>query len=87
MNKQYWIEQIRQHAAADRASAAQMAVAKLPKAHDDNQPTLGRPRIALDKPDATRAWCQCLGCTEAELRTAVKAVGTSLAKVRAHLGT
>lgn len=33
-----------------------------------------------------RYWCQAFGCTEAELKAAVKAVGVSAAAVRKHLG-
>jgi hypothetical protein len=32
-----------------------------------------------------RYWCESLGCTEAQLREAVQAVGSSPAKVRAFL--
>jgi len=31
-------------------------------------------------------WCQRFGCTEAQLRAAVKAVGASVGKVRKQLG-
>lgn len=34
-----------------------------------------------------RYWCDCLGCTEAQLREAVQAVGNSPAKVRDFLKT
>jgi len=35
--------------------------------------------------NATRYWCESLGCTEAQLREAVQAVGSSPAKVRVFL--
>ena len=31
-------------------------------------------------------WCQRFGCSEAELRAAIKVVGTSIGKVRKQLG-
>jgi Protein of unknown function (DUF3606) len=33
-----------------------------------------------------RYWCKTFGCTEAELKAAVKAVGVSVSAVRKHLG-
>ena len=42
--------------------------------------------IALSEPYEVRDWCKSLGCTEAQLRAAVSAVGNSAAKVRAYLG-
>jgi hypothetical protein len=33
-----------------------------------------------------RNWCKSFGCTEAQLKTAVNAVGTSGAAVRKYLG-
>jgi len=31
-------------------------------------------------------WCQRFGCSEAQLRAAIKVVGTSIGKVRKQLG-
>jgi len=42
--------------------------------------------IALSEPYEVRDWCKSLGCTEAQLRAAVSAVGNSAAKVRAYVG-
>ncbi|HEX7440804.1 MAG TPA: DUF3606 domain-containing protein [Caldimonas sp.] len=47
---------------------------------------MDRKLIALSQPHEVRDWCKSLGCTEAQLRAAVAAVGNSAAKVRAHLG-
>lgn len=46
--------------------------------------SMDRKLIALSQPHEVRDWCKSLGCTEAELRAAVGAVGRSAAKVRAH---
>jgi len=43
-------------------------------------------RIDINDPAEVRNWCQALGCSEAQLRAAVAAVGTSGAAVRRHLG-
>lgn len=47
-----------------------------------------RPRdaaeVSLKEPYEVRDWCAALGCTEAELRAAVKAVGHSAAAVRRY---
>ena len=47
--------------------------------------SMDRKLIALSQPHEVRDWCKSLGCTEAELRSAVGAVGRSAAKVREHL--
>ncbi|MDR1184458.1 MAG: DUF3606 domain-containing protein [Coriobacteriales bacterium] len=43
-------------------------------------------RIDINDPAEVRNWCKSLNCTESELKAAVKAVGTSGAAVRKHLG-
>lgn len=43
-------------------------------------------RIDIHDPAEVRNWCKSFGCTEAQLKTAVNAVGTSGAAVRKHLG-
>ena len=48
--------------------------------------SMDRKLISLSGPYEVRDWCKSLGCTEAQLRAAVGAVGNSAAKVRAHLG-
>jgi len=44
-----------------------------------------RKLIALEQEHEVRDWTKSLGCTEAELRAAVKAVGNSAEKVREFL--
>ncbi|MBU8901058.1 DUF3606 domain-containing protein [Corallococcus sp. M34] len=41
--------------------------------------------ISLGQDYEVRDWCMALGCTEAELRAAVKAVGNSAVAVREYL--
>ena len=43
-------------------------------------------RIDSHDPAEVRNWCKSFGCTEAQLKTAVNAVGTSGAAVRKYLG-
>ncbi|HZI04613.1 MAG TPA: DUF3606 domain-containing protein [Archangium sp.] len=47
---------------------------------------LDRERINVNQPHEVRWWCKELGCTESELRAAVKAVGVMVKDVRKHLG-
>ena len=42
-------------------------------------------RINLGEPYEVNYWCEKFGCTKTELAAAVKAVGTSAAKVGEHL--
>lgn len=42
--------------------------------------------IVLSYPREVREWCNWLGCTEAELRTALQVVGHSTEKIRERLG-
>jgi hypothetical protein len=44
-----------------------------------------RKLISLGQPNEMRDWCKALGCTEEQLRAAVKAVDNSAAKVREYL--
>jgi len=53
---------------------------------DPSKTGLDRKLIALEQPHELRNWCQSLGCTEEQLRAAVKAVGNSAEKVREYLG-
>jgi len=46
---------------------------------------LDRKLIALEEPHEVRSWTESLGCTEEELRAAVRAVGNSAEKVRQHM--
>jgi hypothetical protein len=46
---------------------------------------LDNKRIDINDPQEVRNWCKSLGCTEAELKRAVNAVGTSAKKVREYL--
>lgn len=43
-------------------------------------------RINVNESWELEWWCKELGCTEKELRAAVKAVGVMAADVRKHLG-
>jgi hypothetical protein len=43
-------------------------------------------RIDINDPAEIRNWCSSFGCTEGQLKAAVKAVGTSGASVRTYLG-
>ena len=54
---------------------------------DDKSKTGGqdRKRISLTEDYEVRDWAKKFGCTEAELRAAVKAVGDSAEKVEAYL--
>lgn len=53
----------------------------------DNKAKTGQDRkqISLGEDYEVRDWTKSLGCTEAELRAAVKAVGNSAEKVREYL--
>jgi len=42
-------------------------------------------RVNVNQEHERRHWCREFACTEAELREAVKAVGTSVAAVEAYL--
>jgi hypothetical protein len=46
-----------------------------------------RKLISLEEPYEVRDWVESLGCTEDELRQAVKAVGHSAEAVRSHLAS
>ena len=52
---------------------------------DTTKTALDRKLIGLEEPYEVRSWTESLGCTEAELRAAVKAVGRSAEAVRAYL--
>ncbi|WP_038215428.1 MULTISPECIES: DUF3606 domain-containing protein [Xenophilus] len=53
---------------------------------DDPKKTgLDRKLISLETPHEVRSWSESLGCSEAELREAVQAVGNSAEQVREHL--
>jgi hypothetical protein len=49
------------------------------------QTGLDRKLISLEEDYEVRDWTKSLGCTAAELREAVKAVGNSAEKVREYL--
>jgi hypothetical protein len=44
-----------------------------------------RSRINVSDASEVTYWCQKLGCSETQLRYAVKTVGVAVSKVRAHL--
>ena len=54
---------------------------------DDRTKTGSRDRelISVTEPDEFCDWCECLACTDAELRAAVNAVGNGVDRVRDHL--
>jgi hypothetical protein len=45
-----------------------------------------RARVNVDEDWEVRYWCGEFGCTEVQLRAAVRAVGPMAADVRRHLG-
>lgn len=44
-----------------------------------------RKRIDVNDTSEVNNWCESFGCTEAELKAAVAAVGTSAAAVKSYL--
>lgn len=44
-----------------------------------------RSRINVSDAAEVTYWCQKLGCSETQLRYAIKTVGVTVSKVRAHL--
>lgn len=52
---------------------------------DPTQTAADRSRISLNQDHEVRDWTQSLGCTEEELRQAVKVVGPSADAVRTYL--
>jgi hypothetical protein len=44
-----------------------------------------RSRINVSDPSEVTYWCQKLGCSETQLRYAVKTAGVTVSKVRAYL--
>lgn len=69
-------------AAKKAATVAKKAPAKKAAA---KKSSMDRKLIALTEPYEVRDWCKSLACSEAELKAAVAAVGSSAEKVRAHL--
>jgi hypothetical protein len=54
-------------------------------ADDPKKTGLDRKLISLDEPHEVRSWTESLGCSETQLRDAVKAVGNSAEEVRQYL--
>ncbi|AMJ65928.1 DUF3606 domain-containing protein [Hymenobacter sp. PAMC 26628] len=52
-----------------------------------NRGPADRSRINVNEDYEVRYWCKEFGCTEAQLRAAVKAVGVMADKVRQYLNT
>ena len=53
---------------------------------DDTKKTgLDRKLISLEEPHEVRSWMESFGCSEMQLRDAVKAVGNSAEAVRKYL--
>ncbi len=44
-----------------------------------------RTRVNVNEPTDVAYWCEKFGCSQTQLRTAVKMVGTTPSKIRAHL--
>jgi Protein of unknown function (DUF3606) len=44
-----------------------------------------RSKVNVSEASEVTYWCQKLGCSETQLRYAVKTVGVTVSKVRAHL--
>ena len=44
-----------------------------------------RSRVSVNEASEVAYWCQKFGCSETQLRAAVKMVGFTVSKVRAHL--
>ena len=44
-----------------------------------------RSKVSVTDPTEVAYWCNKLGCSETQLRAAVKMVGFTVSKVRAHL--
>jgi hypothetical protein len=44
-----------------------------------------RSRVNVNEPAEVAYWCEKLGCSHTQLRTAVKVVGVTVSKVRTHL--
>jgi hypothetical protein len=44
-----------------------------------------RSKVNVNEPTDIAYWCDKFGCSQTQLRTAVKVVGTSPSKVRTHL--
>lgn len=54
---------------------------------DPSKTGLDRKLISLEEAHEAHSWTQSLGCTENELRAAVKSVGNSAEAVRVHLAS
>jgi hypothetical protein len=54
-------------------------------ADDPKKTGLDRKLISLEERHEVRSWTEALGCTETQLRDAVKAVGNSAEEVREYL--
>jgi len=44
-----------------------------------------RAHVSVSQPSEVAFWCEKFGCSETQLRAAVKMVGVTISKVRAHL--
>ena len=52
---------------------------------DKERRKLDKTRININDPKEVHNWCKSLGCSVLQLKTAVRAVGTSAEKVRKYL--
>ena len=89
--KQEWTQRIQTLAQQERTvhPCRIRAIKKMETDMPDDTTKTGRDRkfISLEQDYEIRVWAMSLGCTENQLREAVKAVGNSADKVREYLKT
>jgi hypothetical protein len=56
----------------------------MPDSPKDRSPK-DRSRVSVNEASEVMHWCKKLGCSETQLRMAVKTVGVTVSRVRAHL--
>ena len=84
-NSPFAPEALQAIAAAERAAEAFLKPLETLMADDPTKTGLDRKLVSLDEPHEMRDWCKSFNCTEAQLREAVHAAGTSAAAVRDYL--
>jgi hypothetical protein len=84
-----WVQRLQTLAAKERAvqPCRAQAIKELVNfmADESKKTKLDRKLIDLDEPHEMRSWTESLGCTEQQLRGAVKAAGNSADKVCEYL--
>jgi hypothetical protein len=81
-----WIKVIQRLAVDERQANPDPPFLETRMADDPKKTGLDRKLISLTEEHEVRSWTESLGCTEEQLRAAVKAVGNSAEKVREYLG-